>query len=323
MTLIGGNRGACRHTAGEVEQEFGFLLAIEGSHVTSEELYSSATLAFPEHYERALGYLDELRVQMPGRQDFKLTVAGDQVHFSVETPCSFQDVDRHLVNPLRFALMLSVRREVFFDSFFLTTADGKKVMVRRKETSPESVHSGLPPEVVVALADLGATGLQRWYALFAQLTPVPSLVAKTIVSATYDVETRVLSLAASAEAVQRELYGGGGLPRTVVRQIRQAAVDAAPEAAKPRVREVVGALSGMTFAERLRFLCDRLADLAPDVVGVDDSREEWIRQVKAARNGFAHLTPRRPEDLFVYSGQLYVLYESLSWLLTLGAARLR
>ena len=49
---------------------------------------------------------------------------------------------------------------------------------------------------------------------------------------------------------------------------------------------------------------------------VGDGRKKWLKRVKDARNSFAHMARSAPEDLFVYSGEMVVLYESLRWLLT-------
>jgi hypothetical protein len=90
-------------------------------------------------------------------------------------------------------------------------------------------------------------------------------------------------------------------------------------------------LGQLTYAERLDRLVARLGELlASEIAGLslrhpgdtgEDShagtgRDLWVQSVKDARNGFAHLARNSPDDLKRYAGKMYLLYESLRWMLT-------
>jgi ApeA N-terminal domain 1 len=331
MTLPYAVRGGCRHTAGSTEQDFHLLYALVGGHVRATERYPACILRFSQPWQSSLanaswcGILD-----VPGHGSVQLTI-NDDLRFDNLPLLSQGDIERFLVAPLRALLVLLSGRDVRPELTLHRAVRGPIAVSRPRGTTMEEATVGrLVP--VVSLDAIGLSGLNAWYRLSDRLVPVTSLIAKTIVDRGYDIEIKILSLAASAEAINRELYDEKTMSSADARRIRRAAVAAVPEDARERVRRMLQNLRHLTYAERLERLLAKLQEpLSNEIAGSrsnrqDDSEEDpqtrkkgrdlWVQSVKDARNGFAHLSRSSPDDIRRYADRMYVLYESLRWMLT-------
>jgi hypothetical protein len=330
VTLPDAARGGCRHVTGSTEQDFRLLYALVGGHITATERYSACSLHFSQWrwwLARAswTGVLD-----LPRYGPVRLTV-GDGLTFSDLPSLSQDDVERFLVTPLRILLMLLSGRDAPPERLTLHRGKGRTVTVNRaRRPTVENATAG-PIEPVVPLDSIGLSGLSAWYGLTDHLVPVTSVIAKTLINPGNSVEAKTLSLAASAEATHRELYDERTMSPEAARRVRKAAVAAVPEDARERVGRMLQNLGQLTYAERLHLLVARLGEpLASEIAGssvrrpgdteedpqVRTSRNLWVQSVKNARNGFAHAARNSPDDLKQYAGEMYVLYESLRWMLT-------
>lgn len=166
--------------------------------------------------------------------------------------------------------------------------------------------------------------MSAWYQADAKLTPVCSIVNKTIIFDAYDVELKVLNLAASAEAIHRGLYDSKRMSRSEANEVKRAALEGVPEPFQPLVGVLLSGLRDLSYSERLRELLDRTGHLANDIAGERIStpgdakagRDLWIKTVTAHRNMFAHQKQNSPAELREYADKTYVLFESLRWLLS-------
>jgi hypothetical protein len=233
------------------------------------------------------------------------------------------------VTPLRALLMLLCRYQLSPEALILASVRERPITVLRSRRATTTQATGEPaPRVMLSRIELPV--LTGWY-LSDKVVPVTSLIAKAVVSSVYDVEVRTLILAASAEAIHRELYDEKTMTKAEARRIRKTAVAAVPENTRPRIQVLLRNLTDLTYVERLDRLIAMLDDslahgIAGSLLAVEDDSEQyplrrrgravWIDSVKSARNGFAHLRRTSPEDIRQHATQTYVLYESLRWMLT-------
>jgi hypothetical protein len=307
-------------------QELRFLQVLMGAHINETPSYQSATLHLGSPHRDWLAYpVFSGSLRVPSLGQVALT-AGDGIEFSNLPNLTQAEVERLLVQPLLNFLSLVSGQMPDVQDFRLRPAiDGTGQVpvhsIRRKGSHHDSASntSGSFPLFSIGLVDI--EGLNAWYEVDSKLRPVCSIISKTIAIDTYDVESRVLNLAASAEAVHRELYDVKRMSQSQANEVKRTAVNAVPEEYQSLVRASLSGLRDMNFAERLHSLLDRIGDLATDIAGdplsdAEAGRDLWVTTVKSYRNSFAHQKRNSPADLREYAGQSYVLYESLRWLLS-------
>ncbi len=313
-------RGGCHHGAGS--QNFLFLVALLGGHVSSGEHYNAAVLTLPEALASWLAHAGETALVLGDAEQAHIRLS-DDVRFIYSTGASLQWFERTLVNPLLALGTIVVGRRVSASQLEMSTLDGVKVVVRRKETEPETTNPARG-WALVPFAAIGLDGLKRWYELTTSLNPLVMVVAKTLTQPS-DIEVKVLSLAASLEALHNKRHDKRALSRSDAKDIRTTASQAVKEEHRQRVYEALAQIGSMTFSERLQDLCSRLDGLGTALCGSEQDvaeqggttrRQAWLKAIRNARNGFAHMLPDTPTDLAAYSARLYVLYESMRWLTT-------
>ncbi len=311
VTLLNATRGACSHGPSGTTQDFLFLYAVEGAHVDLDTRYVSAGATY-EGLDLA-NSAGIINVPSIGPVELGLD---DAFVFSLAAGLSYGQLERHVVGPFSTSLTFLVGSIVGPARLVLQTESGTSVSLRRRLRD----HTLTPSHAFIEPSWLSSAAIDTWYRIWDRLIPVPSVIAKTIARDDLDVELRVLTLAASAEAIHRELYDHETMTKAEARAVRGPALKAVPAEAKARVEMLLSNLRELTYAERLRELADGLGALGDEVAGCTASRgvqpsgrESWIAAVKEARNGFAHQARRSPEDIREYSGRMFTLYESLRW----------
>jgi hypothetical protein len=308
-------------------QEIHFLQVLEGEHVEGVPQYRGAIVRLGDPYRRWLrypGFSGPLEFSSLGR--ITLT-ASDAVQFTNLPNVTQDEIERQLVQPLLNLLMLASGQVPDVQALELHPAES--------EGSPDRAHSvrrkrklttgnpGPEPLPIFSIGRLGNRGLNAWYGLNQMLTPVCSVIGKTIAVDGYDIESKLLNLAASAEAVHRTLYNTKRMTELQASEVRQAALEGVPEACRKLVGTLLSNLSEPSYSDRLAELLDRIGPLANGIAGELHEpsgsrvgRACWLRVVTRHRNDFAHLNKNTPEDLRHYAGRTFVLYESLRWLLS-------
>lgn len=314
-------RGHCLH-GGETLQEFLFLQALEGGHVGDDDLVVSAAEAT---------YAGFNRWSWNGSMEFfsgvagRLEASGEQVQFTDLPGLRIEEVERFVLGPLDSLITLLTATRTTSATLRVITNSGTSLVVRRRArdlgASPRRDRWMDPAELDIA-------SLRAWYALSDQLNPLPTAAAKTIAAKGLDVEVRILTLAAAAEAIHRTLHDQKVMTRDEASQIRKAAVEAVPVEARGRVQAMLGGLRDMSFGDRVLDLSGRLGlrgyELCgPEVFDIETQRLSkkvgrgaWLERLKQARNGFAHQSRRSPEQLRDYALEMQVLYETLRWAIT-------
>jgi hypothetical protein len=318
-----------RATQDSVEQDFTFLYALEGGHVTRMEQYIGATVDFGQPWRSWLpGASWAGEVDLPRHGSVELTCDHDGLRFGRLPSLTRFEIERSLVVPLRSLLIFLSHRDPQREKLVLHRVTGPPVVTVKAQHGEEAAQRPFNP--VVRLGAIDASRLSAWFRLADKIVPVATVVAKTITRPGFDVEMRILNLAASAEAIHRELYDEKLMTDAEAREIRRAAVSAAPDHARTWVRQRLLDLGDLTFSERLHRLVARLEGLGEEIAGratehegntatgatPTKGRDLWVRQVTRTRNGFAHPKRNSPEDITRYAMEMQVLYKSLSWALT-------
>jgi hypothetical protein len=318
-----------RATQDSVEQDFTFLYALEGGHVTRMEQYTGATVDFGQPWRSWLpGASWAGEVDLPRHGCVELTCDHDGLRFGRLPSLTRGEIERSIVVPLRSLLIFLSHRDPQREKLVLHRVTGPPVVTVKAKHGEEAAQRPFNP--VVGLGAIDASRLSAWFRLADKIVPITTVVAKTITRADFDVEMRILNLAASAEAIHRELYDEKLMSTGEAGQIREAAVLAVPENARKRVEQLLQHLRDLTFSERLHRLVARLEGLGNEIAGratepVGDTatgatpkkgRDLWVQSVGKTRNGFAHLKRNSPEDITRYAVEMHMLYRSLSWALT-------
>jgi hypothetical protein len=320
-------RGRCEHSSRGTVQQFHLLVALAGHHVEDDEtrLYASAVVALPPVWAAVLRFA-------PWRGSMRLP-SGDAVQISMtdgslrlDVPAMTRtDIDRQVIEPVRTLLMLlSGTADIPLD-VHLVGADQAAMQVRvwRAQMPPTPTKH---PELALALHHISLSNLEAWYHLTRQVSPLTSVVRGAITARNVNVEIKVLLLAAAAESFHRELHDERIMTKAEAKATRKAAVAAVPDSAKQRVETALAHIGEMTFSERLNRLLETIGTWANEVAGPSMVREPnaperrgrdlWVRSVRDARNGSAHLLPHYADDVRKYTDELYVLFESLRWFMT-------
>ena len=315
-------------TTGET-QELSFLQVLEGAHTDGATLYRTAALQLGRPHGDWMRYpMFSGPLIVPSLGQITLT-AGDGIEFSDLPDLTQSSVERLLVQPLlNFLALVSGQMPQVLEFQLRPADDGitqTPLHTIRRKRSPDFAPntSGALPLFSVGLLDID--GLSAWYNADAKLTPVCSIINKTIIIDAYDVELKVLNLAASAEAVHRGLYDSKRMSRSQEKKVKRAALDGVPEPFQSLVGVLLAGLRNLSYSERLNELLDRIGHLADGVAGdrvgssgdTEAGRDLWVKTVTAHRNTFVHQKRNSPAELRDYAGQAYVLYESLRWLLSL------
>ncbi|MER6725766.1 MULTISPECIES: HEPN domain-containing protein [Streptomyces] len=171
---------------------------------------------------------------------------------------------------------------------------------------------------LLTLEDVGILGVAEWISSYPQVSPIPALVSNIAASDHgRTVENKVLELAASLEGLHRRLYPQvRRMSKTQADRVRRMARDSVPEEYARIVNDALFHLYDPTYHERLVQLLDDVEEIAPGIVG---DRDQWLHQVKSARNGFAHQLPNAGKGDIE---SLHALSQSLRWVLTFRLLRL-
>lgn len=320
VTLPFAHRGRCVHNR-EILQEFMFLQALEGGHVGDDVAVSGAQATYAGFDRWAWTGPVEFFPGATGRLDG----SGDQVRFTGLPDLRIEEVERFVLGPLNSLFTLLTAARTVPATLRVTTDAGTELLVRRRARDMAANPSS---DLWLNPSQLGTASLQAWYALSNQLTPLPTALAKTIAAEGLDVEVRILTLAAAAEAIHRTLHDEKVMTKDQASRIRKAAVEAVPAEARARVEAMLGGLRDMSFGDRLLNLAGRLGlhgyeICGPEVFDVKTrqlskkvGRGAWLESLKQARNGFAHQSRRSPGQLRRYALEMQVLYETLRWATT-------
>ncbi|MFG1621167.1 HEPN domain-containing protein [Kribbella sp. NPDC049227] len=314
VSIHDGIRVPGRQEQGSV-QCFRFLCGLRGGHVALDEQYVGAAVKFAGAWNRYIGNASWIgALNIPRFGDIEIAF-NDGATFANVPNLSQLQVERFIIGPMRLLLSLLAGKRVDPIEILLVTAEGQAVSLLRPGPV---VRQGTSP--IVSLR-FGLSGLQKWYLAIDKLTPVAAVVVKAITDSTLDVETRTFLLAASLEAIHRELHNELRMTAKEAQAIRRAAVAGVPDEAKDVVRMLLLGMEKLTFDERLQLSLGRLEPLTDDLAGSEviepeGGRQRWVQSVKAARNGVAHMKRTSPEDLRLFASQNYVLYESLRWVVT-------
>lgn len=320
VTIPVATRGRCEHN-GETVQEFLFLQSLEGAHVGDDVRVVSARAK----YSALGGWRWAGPVEFFAGASGSLEAAEDRVSFNQVPSLRIEEVERFLLGPLSSLLTLLSGTRVTNATLEVTADAGAVIIVRRRSRDLANLRTS---DLWLDPTQLPLSSIEAWYAVSDKLTPLPTAVAKTISSDSLDVEVRILTLAAAAEAIHRTLYDKKVMPKDQASQIRQAAMDAVPPEVRDRVGAMLGGLREMSFGDRVTEMVGRLGldgneICGPEVLDIKTrklsktvGRGAWIERLKQARNGFAHQSRRSPDELRAYALEMQVLYESLRWALT-------
>jgi len=228
---------------------------------------------------------------------------------------TFRELWTQLVNPLRTLLTLAVDASSPPTELHLqSTPHGDWLEVVDPDISNDA--EPLPRSTsLLRRDDLNLAQAARWLAQFRTWSPVPSLVAAAVdKDSARPIELQVLDLAAAAEGLHRRLFDAQRtLSKQRARDVRDRVLSALADdtEAQTAVRQSLISLGEPTFHARLERLVERSKEAIPDVTGMAPN---WIRRVKQARNGFAHLLINE-EGLKTEPLENYVLKLSLRWVL--------
>lgn len=176
-----------------------------------------------------------------------------------------------------------------------------------------------PGYFFIGLPNVSLSNLATWISMAHIYAPVPNILYSALdLHPTGTLESRLLQLAACAEGLVRRQFADKRIvEKAVAKKARNAARNAVEEAVgdevAERVAQALAHFGDITYAERLNLLLDFTQDVVPEAAG---DRSAWIKKVKNARNGFAHLLEGSTDSWEVS----FVLLESLKWIL--GAALL-
>lgn len=203
------------------------------------------------------------------------------------------------------------------------------------------IASGNP---LLLLEEFGLAALTSWIEQFADLSPLPQLIAGAVTSPDRTVQNKLLELAAAAEGLHRRLHRDQrrypqqqvdegarlltalgddedlGLAVAALVQDRLQGDGTDDPLPEPRLRPDIAAMLGQALAQYLwePSYPQRLAALLQDVdvaaPGVAGWQNRWKGAVVDARIGFAHSLESDPAEDDILGW--HVLAQSLRWLLT-------
>jgi hypothetical protein len=327
VSIPDATRGRCDHYGDRTEQQFHLLVALTGHHVEDDrtQVYVAAIVSLPSAWGPVVASAPwDGTLILPTDESIEIQISHGSLHFQFPA-MTRRDVERRIIEPFRALLtLLSASPDLPIAVRLIDSASEEvvHVQVERPKQGPAPTKR---PALALALHQISLPNLEGWYRLTRQVAPLTTVVAKAVTASNVNIETRVLNLAAAAESFHRELYNERVLTKSQAKEIRRAAVAAVPELAKERVEIALAHIGEATFAERLGQLLEGLGPWADDLAGPRIDREKgsgrrgrdlWIKSVKDARNGTAHLLPHYAEDVVKYGSELYVLFESLRWLMT-------
>ncbi|MCU1493726.1 MAG: hypothetical protein JWO62_1490 [Acidimicrobiaceae bacterium] len=312
-------------------QELRFLEVLEGTHADATLQYRSATIVFDAPHDALVAkWMLEGSLSVPKVGTVKLSRSERTIEFADLPGITQSEIERCLIQPMANLLTLLSHEVPRIKELSLVSTDTsdssgeRRHFVRRKEFAQASAETRVRP--IVSLQHFGMDEIARWYEMNDALNPVCAVIGKTISSHSLPVESRVLHLAASVEAVHRVLLGTQRMTRSEAKKIRSTAVAAVPDSAKLAVRSLLADLQYPTFADRLEEMLNGIGSFASDIAGVltnsspdaPTGQVAWIKAVTRHRNFFAHQEPHSPSDLRTFAGEMFVLFESLGWLLTVA-----
>jgi len=313
-------------------QEIRFLKVLEGVHADAEQRYVSASIDFcaPHNASISTWRLAGV-VHAPGVGEVTLSCKGSTIEFTDFRGILETEVERSLINPLVNLLMLITHEMPKIEHLSMIPMGGtgyERHSVREKGSSQNEMSGELSPLAsIVPLRYFGIGEIDRWFKVNAALNPVCAVIGTTISSKELTVESRVLHLAASVEAVHREFFRTTErMTKAEAKEVCSMATDAVPESRKSAVRELLSSLQYPTFAERLKEMLNNVGPMASAIAGERTSsssdallgRAAWIQAIKQRRNVFAHQKPHTPDNLPTFADEMFVLFESLQWLLTIS-----
>lgn len=314
-------------------QELRFLEVLEGTHADTAPQYQSASIVLDVPHDVLIAkwhLAGSLGVPKVGT--VKLSRSDHTIEFADLPGITQSEVERHLIQPMANLLTLLSREIPMIKDLSLVSTDSsgtsgsRRHSVRRKGSARSESSAETHAQPIVSLRHFGVDEIARWYEVNDALTPVCGVIGRTISSHSLPIASRVLHLAASVEAVHRVLFGSQRMTRSEAKRIRSTAVAAVPESAKRSVRNLLADLQYPTFAERLQEMLNGIGSIASDIAGVrtDSSSDAptgqaaWIKAVTRHRNFSAHQEPHSPSNLRTFAGEMFVLFESLEWLLTVA-----
>jgi hypothetical protein len=239
VTLPFATRGACTHKVSETKQKFLFLYAIEGAHTSPQTRYVAARVS----YDGLSGasWSGSIGISPIG----PVAISSDaDLQFRPESGLTYEDFERHVIGPFNVLLTWLAGSLITPSALHLTAESRHDVTVQRKSADR---RAKFPPNLWLEPAGLPVAALAAWYRIWHALIPVPSVVAKAVAQKDLDIELRVLSLAASAEAFHRELHDFKVMGRIEARAVREAALVGVPPAAKERVTTLLAGLSDLSY----------------------------------------------------------------------------
>lgn len=241
-----------------------------------------------------------------------------RIYFEQLPGLTMPELMNRYIGPTSHLVTLCTSRDAAPISVHVKSSTGDRWCLVHHPAITGQQEDGRPPEPLLNLDDIGIQGIAQWIAIYQQISPIPALVAN-IAASEYPrtVENQVLELATSFEGLHRRLYPNARrMSKSQAKKLRRIARDSVPGEFSHLINEALFHLYDPTYHERLTCLLDEVTSVAPDIVG---DKEEWLRQVKNARNGFAH---QLPDAKTVETEALYALAQSLRWALTLLLLRL-
>ncbi|WP_406188999.1 hypothetical protein OH791_14800 [Streptomyces anulatus] len=224
---------------------------------------------------------------------------------------SVSELINKYIAPITHLVTLCSRKDASPSSMEVKNSSGDRWCLVHHAVLTEAKDNGEVPRPLLTLDDVTIEGVAKWIIEYQRVSPIPALVSN-ISAADHprSVENQVLELAASFEGLHRRLYPESRrMSKSQADRIRRTARDSVPEEFSPLVNDALFHLYDPTYHERIVCLLDEVDSIAPNLVG---DREQWIKQVKNARNGFAHQLPNaRVGNIEA----LYVLSQSLTWAL--------
>lgn len=322
VTVPNATRGGCSHSKQGVVQNFLFLMHLSGGHVSPAETYDGAVVTFGAPWPAWLSTASWSAQILMGKAG-GVTLSLEQGTLTFQKPgLSLQDWERYALGPLRSLLMLVAGQEAPPESLVLQSPSQGEIVVHR----PTSNH---PPrqhfEPVINFRELGQDRLCAWYDLASKTVPTTTVIGTTLARQHRDIEGDVLRLAAAAESIHRKIFNDKTMSNGQARQLTKLALEGVPEEQRELIADRLIRLNEPDFDGRLDLLLSRTGDFAEALAGrkIENSdpgppqgRDVWVQMVKKSRNGSAHLLYNAPDDLYTYSGEMYILYESLRWLVT-------
>ena len=309
-------RGACNDKVEPSPQQFLFLQTHVEAHTRPDDTYRSINMA----WNVELGSWDGALTHAPTGPVLVSTEAG--IMSIREIPdLDRQTIQRGLIEPMTSLLTAVSGQSALPTGVMLEMSSRVAIQVRRKQPSAAARRS----EPFFDHRRLRTHHLNRWFALVKDTNPIPSIAARALQDSGSTLESRTMTLAASAEALHRELHDEPKIDKATAKELRECAAAAVPDEHRERVKTILGSLGSQSFQDRLTWLADSLGDVAeeicgsvapPDVPGAMDEptpRAKWVRAVAKARNSFAHQNPQTPQDLCEYVDQALTRCESMQW----------